>query len=65
MCKRKLCTKTFFNDCDEYNNIGIILENKDNFDNIEEFVTCKYLFYIKSSNKYYSFKRNYSIIIII
>jgi hypothetical protein len=29
----------------------------DNFDNLEECITCKYLFYIKSSDKYYySFK---------
>ncbi|OUM65860.1 hypothetical protein PIROE2DRAFT_7017, partial [Piromyces sp. E2] len=56
--KWKLSIKTFFNDtCNEYNNIGIILENTDNFDNFEEFITCKYLFYIKSSDKYYySFK---------
>jgi len=43
---------------DEYNNIGIILENTDTFDTIEEYITCKYLFYIKSSDKYCSFKRN-------
>ncbi|KAG4089416.1 hypothetical protein H8356DRAFT_1718566, partial [Neocallimastix lanati (nom. inval.)] len=56
--KWKISIKTFFNDTSkEYNNIGIILENMDNFDNLEECITCKYLFYIKSSDKYYySFK---------
>jgi len=43
--KRKISIKTFFNDTSkEYNNIGIILENMDNFDNLEECITCKYFF---------------------
>ncbi|ORX75593.1 hypothetical protein BCR32DRAFT_296803 [Anaeromyces robustus] len=61
--KWKLHVMSYFNlICKEYNNINIVLENVDDFDN-DEFVSCKYLFYFKSSNKHYPFKPTSSLTI--